>query len=812
MANGTRLSDDPIELWARSLDLSQRVLPEPGRATRRATVKNYLPAHFLPWEPVAGHQSMRRETSWRHHVYAGLLPWRNVLRAAGLSAENTPASTGTGLPGSEDTDRLVAACAFSVTEDGRVRPHSLELARMFWAAARRAGAEGLSEDFRADQLRWQEQARQLLQRRRVRIQGVHHPHLSGDVEQEHLLDHADLAALMGLTRDFLDAPALVPGRRRAPGVRVESRLLPEDTASIPLLNHPAAERTDQATRFTRYRQGAASLLGVDAPQDQEDVLSDREALYRAVAPQQVPTGAVSAQTPSLSTQFVVNRALAELDERSGVWAAPARTAGGTPSAQTGPDLLAALFTRRALALAGLADPVESFDPEPLDWAGNRQVHQPHPDLLGREAVRAVPGTRTRPGLNPFSATVRILPGMQAHAPYTAFRPEQSVDAVTAVDAVLNALPRRPHQPTPEAYAEWDAAVDGLLEAHEHARALLQERQRYHEAVPLLMRTEEMERDLAETQEEARRTQQEIQERLDLASQENLRDRRRTQRLSNAITAHLGQEPTWWRRLLLGGRRVTSPWRDRLEYLRHEQSQAHSQEQESQARVDTAHRQLRQVRTRLESLQQEEDSSEASVQSLAEELAAYPHPEAVVPRGWLTGHGEDPEAQSPWLDAEVQQARAETYRRAVQLHSLALRWQGQEFRANILAARDILMGRPNEDPEAARAAWQALTMVFPDVGVDAELLPRLLTALGSHRLGWLVFEQSERIHPGVAYAALLNARRGLFLPGGPEAEPAEPLYLSPPVPALRELASTAGCSQDWVERGATAYALARAHSR
>lgn len=644
-----------------------------------------------------------------------------------------------------------------------------------------------------------------------------------------------------------------------------------------MLNHPSALAVDEAAGLTRFRQAAAGLLGVDAPEVREDVLRSRTHLYYAVAPRQVPVGAPRATPSSAATQFAVDAALTQLLEADGVWACPRTTAAGEPGPETVTALAAAVLTHRARKLAQIPDPTEIFDPEPLAWGPQRSVPVPHPDLEGHELLHAMPGAvgilddagtggspgtgRTGsirgtgpasgsgpasrvPGSGPFGVRVVLSPGMEEHAPFRGMPTGTEIGAVAAVDAVLNALGRRRTAVDEEDYRKWDRVCGEVLDSQRRAEELLAQRQRYHEAVPLLMRAQDMTRDIEQNIHDAQASVRALHQDLEALEDAHRTAQHRWNTLSDAITTHLHAEPGMWRRAATLGR-ARGPWRERLESLRAEQARAGRAEEAEQSRIARVRKALHHAETNHESLRDELEQTLATVHGLREELAAYPWPDHAMDQDWLAGNRPWTDPGCPWLDPEVQEARAHAYGKALEMQAMAIRGLPEEFRAGRKAARDLLSGRPVPDADAALAAWQILCTVFPEVRVDPELLPRLLAGLGRQRLGWVLFDQADALSPAVAYAGLVHARRGVLLPGrsagasapstaweaSPDADaegspepwerpawargPREAFpqtFLAPPPRVQEELARASSCSVDWAPARTSAYALGLRFSR
>jgi hypothetical protein len=799
MARRFPLEDDTLNLWRSIAELSPRTLPEPGFARPGLTVKDYLREHRLPWDPAAGHWGEARGT-WRHTVFAGLVPYRTLLVRAGLEFGPAPAEEGPG-----PASGLTPLFALRVGQDGAADPASLRFSRACWAALARSGfGRAVTADFEADCRRWRAAMVAVLRSRGVRLltgpgpeagaqdarkpggtgaaaaggtpigTGPPPPGAPGPSGTTHLLDHGDLLAMTEETHRVFEAGALRSERLMRSPVRVLS-LLEEGRAgepALPLIDHPSAAPLVEAAGATRFRQAAAGLLGIGAAEPFEEAASPL-LIYSAVAPKELPLGVVGTAGAAVATQFSVSRALSQLGGGEGLWAAPASLSSGLDAARAREMLLSALVTRRGRALAELPDPAEAFDPEPADPAGSRRVHPLHPDLTGFGVLRARPLEDLPGGAGGLGVRVGILPGMEDCGLYPGLIPGEGYDAVEALDVVLGALPEPASaSPTPAEYEEWDRLAGRVLAAQERVEAMLAVRQRYHEAVPMLMRAQHQISQTARQLSGVRGTEQSLEGRLLEAEAEHRAAWERAHQLSDAIAGHLGAAPGVVRRSVTLGRSVP-PWRHRLEELRARRDEAEQAEESARERRDALQRELDRVRAHASVLREELREAAETVRGLQEELDAYPHRSHAVDQDWLAGDWQEDTASSPWLDAEVQGARAEAYRSAALLHGLAARFRAAEVRQGLLLARDLLRAAPEgtaqagPEADAAAAAWQVLLTVFPDVEVAVELLPRLCAPLGPHRLDWVVLSEADRTGPGVAYAALRHARRAVLLPAPEE---------------------------------------------
>ncbi|MCP3425807.1 hypothetical protein NBM05_07250 [Rothia sp. AR01] len=391
MPRGTPLADDPLDLWRSIAELSPRALPEPGFARRDVTIKDYLRDHRFPWDPVTGHRDGRG--TWRHTVFAGLLPYRTLLVRAGLAFDADGARTGTGpssrddradaagrpapgpgpepdpapgpAPGGADPYRIPSSdltplLALQVDQDGVVDVGTLAVSRACWAALALSGFGRAVTDFGSDSRTWREAMLGTLRARGVRLS-------DGSGGGSRALERADLVELVEETHRVFEAGALRSERIVNSPVRVASLRTDGPTARIPalpLIDHPAAAALDEAARGSRFRQAAAGLLGIEAPEVREDVAAAPRLMYSGVAPRELPLGVAEAEGASVATQFSVNRALAELGGDEGLWSVPASLVHGVDPARARRMLVAALLTRRGAPSPTCRTPPRPSTPSP----------------------------------------------------------------------------------------------------------------------------------------------------------------------------------------------------------------------------------------------------------------------------------------------------------------------------------------------------------------------------------------------------------------------------------------------------------------
>ena len=139
--------------------------------------------------------------------------------------------------------------------------------------------------------------------------------------------------------------------------------------------------------------GLRSYLGIDKPKEVFDLLSDRAALERAVAPVMMP----AARWPGpgghplvMLQQAAVNLARSELAGREGIVAVNGPP--GTGKTTLLRDIVAACVLDRALAMAAFDDPEKAFTPSGEKWQAGEQaffhLYELAPGLKGHEILVA----------------------------------------------------------------------------------------------------------------------------------------------------------------------------------------------------------------------------------------------------------------------------------------------------------------------------------------------------------------------------------------------------------------------------------------
>ncbi len=128
-----------------------------------------------------------------------------------------------------------------------------------------------------------------------------------------------------------------------------------------------------------------------------------------------------------------------------------------------------------------------------------------------------------------------------------------------------------------------------------------------------------------------------------------------------------------------------------------------------------------------------------------------------------------ERQEPWADTQWQEARAQLFLAALDLHQAFCEKHATEIVANIGLASDWLSGRPMPK-ELAQLALESLCLVVPVVSTTFASMSRMCASLGRESIGYLLVDEAGQALPSHAAGALWRARRAVVV--------GDPLQLEP----------------------------------
>jgi hypothetical protein len=561
--------------------------------------------------------------------------------------------------------------------------------------------------------------------------------------------------------------------------------------AAPLAGYFAA---DLARVSGALRESAAGLplltffgdTGLDEPDgiDRVDVRRQPLTVRDGCAPDRMPTGRWPADAPLvLSEQFAVNEIFGHDAPLFAVDTPP----GGTAAVFN--DLVAAIVTERARALAGLPSPDAAFG-APLMW-GPHSVAPPAAALTGFEILVAAP--RDVPGLSAvgtgwreraadagyFASTARLAGGessamIRAHlgdtAECRAFTDRFWHGRVHGSEALFAAGEPMRAQLRYAPAADWPGAVAGFQSALAEVGFLSSERKT---AADILARFSALE----QACEDAYSSFDEAQARVaDLAAREPdtrasviAAEERRRAALED-LQAHQGDRPGL-AVAMSTGLRAGREWYAAHAELRAAFDTAARSRDEALGAVQALRAELASARKMIADAHEAAGRLAASMDALQAPVAAArkrwgDH----VPEGPSYAETEDTalierrENSAPWSDPEFAAARAGLFLAALTLHRSMICANARVLEANLAAWADMVSGdgpagRP--PPEVALAAWQSFFLVVPVVSVSFHSIGSLLAGLGRGSVGWLLAAGAGDVPPRHVAGALWRANRAVL---------------------------------------------------
>lgn len=846
---GRTASRDPLNFWLGVEAFSPQSVPERSRSRSDVPyVADYGAGTALPWTPEADWPAARRGYAWRHTVYLGVFD----LESAWDVLEPAPVEDFDARPAPRSAVAMV-----TVDEDGTLLQDSAVLSQCVWAAGRhrkRRRLDDVFNDFAADEARWREDLDDLVRARGIRV-GADSP--GGFASRPASLE--DLRVVLGLSLEMTGAGGLLTFDGDPVAViRVQSEQISlkrrELEAEPGFLNSQFSADLYRLSKQSGLPGATAQYLGRHGAQSKTDVREDLATVYESVAPDRVPDGRWPSNPEhslALSQQFAVNRALADLDGQEGIFSVNGPP--GTGKTTMLRDMIAALVTRRAAALAAFTDPAGAFVARhqlKSSTKYSRTVHELHPSLRGFEMVIASSNNGAVENISleiPLKDDDVIDKEFQDNTAYFARiatallndsnRKDQQKDeprkqawglvsaklgnsknktafVSTALhgdreprndgDAVPGLVQLLENPPGPDV-SGWAEARTSFLAAKAKVDRLRAVRQRCHEGFralpPLRAEIAELEKVLDSdkellTAQEALITRQ-AQELAELHQLE-------TARLTELDT-HAAVKPRFLEQLRSSGD-ITAEWRDRHDRLRGEIDHIRRTIAglkmilaSSRNAAEELHGRHRQTQTKLNHRQNQHkryDETQEGVKPPADD--------------WFDPASLSREKSSPWLDHEFNRARSELFLQALKLHEAFIYDQRTAMRQNLLAAQDVLKNDVPADAAAkvVRYAWEALFMVVPTITTTFASVPRLFASLKDEQLGWLFVDEAGQAAPQHALCGIARARRALLV--------GDPLQLTPvvtlPEKYQTRLLEITGTGQQWLPAHNPAQVLADRHTR
>lgn len=168
---------------------------------------------------------------------------------------------------------------------------------------------------------------------------------------------------------------------------------------------------------------------------------------------------------------------------------------------------------------------------------------------------------------------------------------------------------------------------------------------------------------------------------------------------------------------------------------------------------------------------------------------------------------DLQTDTPWLSAQVQQLRDDTFEAAVRLHKAFIDAAAKPLRHNLMALFSVMRGSSLGAPEKSVLLpdlWATLFLVTPVISTTFASVERMIGKLPPECLGWLFVDEAGQAVPQAAVGAMMRAKRALLV--------GDPLQIPPVVTLAPALVSgicrNFGVDTDvWAAPQASAQALA-----
>jgi len=807
----TNQPDRILSAWTalEVLSPSSYVRPEDLAGGRRINVAR-LDAGPLPWEG-AGQKSKRDHQLYYQLVLGSIdmnLALQQVMAIFSDTRPQRPSARGE-----------AALAIVMLDRKGRPVNNAATVASFGWGVARVLGNDLRSLD------RWPEAETSLTTQLDVRLRRV-------DADGQVLpLDAATIARC----HDWLvGALGLPPGLVKPPAFAVRSYQFfknPEPPQALLLNSFYLGDLATARKQFAAKTapENLRRLLGVLPPPVRKDLLNDKASLADAVAPALFPAGrwpGPGRHPLVLLQQAAVNLAMNGL-KQSGILAVNGPP--GTGKTTLLRDVVAALVTERARAMAELDDPADAFvhSGQKLP-AGNGWLHlyTVKPTLRGFEMVVASTNNKAvenvsaeLPGLGSIAGDaggLRYLKtvsdalhpqgswgliaavlgnatnrsnfkqafwwdddsGLRRYLAAAAGVPQTIQVTDPATGQVVTRTPRiivaeRAPADHAAALARWRMARKAFRVCLTRSDASLQDFEQVHQAVKELPFLNQAVAVAGEGVKQAAHAAGQV-ALHDAAAERALAEGQDRLRAATEVWKAMSQgRPGFWARLFR--RKHAIAWAD-AERSRHTAVQQASKETERlQASAKDAHRQAVQARQAHEAAIVRQRESGAVLQGATTRIEAARvaiGPGMIDPSHFKRSRHEQ-QMTAPWLNAATQAKRDDVFIAAMVLHKAFLDAAAKPLRHNLGALMQVF-GGPSLPDDAKNALlpdlWTSLFLVVPVVSTTFASVERMFGSLPAEALGWLLIDEAGQAVPQAAVGAMMRTRRAVVVGDPVQVEP------------------------------------------
>lgn len=591
---------------------------------------------------------------------------------------------------------------------------------------------------------------------------------------------------------------------------------------------------DLTTARTRFTEGKGTpnlrlYLGCDAPASRHDLLEDTAVLEVAVAPERIPP----ARWPGpgrhplvLLQQAAVNLTLQEL-RSTGILAVNGPP--GTGKTTLLRDLVAALVTERAEAMAGFDDPASAFlhsgeklkvgqgwlhlyrlDPrlkgfEMLVASSNNKavenVSAELPDLkrIAEDAVDLRYLKTLSDGLRQSETWGLIAAvlgnaanrsrfkqtfwwdddlGLSTYLAEAAGTP-QSIEEVDPGTGDRKTRPPRivsqenpPYGPG-EAFRRWQKARSTFRASLDRSRKMLAVLAKVRELAMSLPSLAREEADAIHALQVAEETARGAREAVDGARAHLTWTQRNGEDVEKSLAEHDRARPGFFARLF--NTRRARDWRSARVPLAAAHERAKKEILLASGVLSISEKALREAMNRLETAERNraaaaERHAEARrrVSTARERLG-----KRFIDADFFARDHADKHQTAPWLDDEQQRVRDDVFVAAMALHKAFLDAAAKPLRHNLGVLMNVFGGRflPTAEKRALIPdLWASFFLVVPLVSTTFASVERMLGDLPAEALGWLFIDEAGQALPQAAVGALLRSRRAAVVGDPVQIEP------------------------------------------